>query len=320
MYTLSKKSKYSFLFCFLLLLFFLIFCIYKEMSMPKVYFIRDITPQNLVKLYNKVAKNKIHGKVAIKWHSGEPNGPNILPRDMVMALQQSIPNSNLVETNTLYEGGRDTTEKHRNTLKINGWDFCEVDILDENGNVFLPVNGGKHFSQMSLGKNILSYDSMVVLTHFKGHTMGGFGGSIKNIAIGNADAKVGKALIHGSEGDDLWIANKSLFMENMVESAKASLDFFNGNMVFINVLRNMSVDCDCMGIAAEPVKARNIGILASDDILALDQASIDLVYQLPEDELRDLRERIESREGLHQLEYAEKMGLGSRDYKLIELE
>ena len=287
-------------------------------NVAKVYFTQDISPEGLLKVYNKV-KQDIRGKVAIKWHSGEPNGPNILPVPMVKALQTIIPDSNLVETNTLYEGGRDTTEKHRQTLKINGWTFCKVDIMDEDGNVMLPVKGGKHFKEMSMGKNILNYDSMVVLTHFKGHTMGGFGGSIKNIAIGNADGKVGKAMVHGSTPENTWACDKSPFMENMVESAKATLDHFGKQITYINVMRNMSVDCDCAGVEAEPPKARDIGILASTDIVAVDQASIDLLYKLPEAELHDLKERIESREGLHQLEYGEEMGLGTRKYELIEV-
>ena len=285
----------------------------------KVYFTKDISPEGLLKVYRKVNAD-IQGKVAIKWHSGEPHGPNIIPVPMVKALQQSIPNSNLVETNTLYEGGRDTTEKHRETLKINGWTFCPVDIMDEHGTVMLPVKGGKHFKEMSMGKGILNYDSMVVLTHFKGHTMGGFGGSIKNIAIGNADGKIGKAMVHGSTPDNTWACDKSPFMENMVESAKATVDHFGKQITFINVMRNMSVDCDCAGVEAAPPKARNIGILASTDILAIDQASIDLLYKLPEDELHDLKERIETREGLHQLEYGEKMNLGTRKYQLISID
>lgn len=286
---------------------------------PNVYFTKDISPAGLLKVYNEINKN-IDGKVAIKWHSGERHGPNIIPRDMVKALQETIPNSNLVETNTLYVGDRDTTEKHRETLKINGWDFCDVDIMDSDGTVMLPITGGKHFKEMSMGKNILNYDSMVVLTHFKGHSMGGFGGSIKNIAIGNVDGQVGKRMVHGSQGPSLWLANKSLLMENMVESAKASTDHFKDKIVYINVLRNMSVDCDCAGTAAEPPKASDVGILASTDIVAVDQASIDKVYQLPEHEGHDLKERIQSREGLHQLDYAEQLGLGKRQYNLIDLD
>ena len=290
-----------------------------EQPVAKVYFTKDISPAGLLKVYHRVSQD-IKGKVAIKWHSGEPNGPNIIPVPMVRALQAVIPNSNLVETNTLYEGGRDTTEKHRETLKINGWTFCPVDIMDEAGTVMLPVKGGKHFKEMSMGKNILNYDSMVVLTHFKGHTMGGFGGSIKNIAIGNADGKIGKAMVHGSTPENTWACDKSPFMENMVESAKATVDHFGKQITFINVMRNMSVDCDCAGVDAEPPKARDIGILASTDILAVDQASIDMLYKLPEAELHDLKERIESREGLHQLDYGAEMGLGTRKYELISVD
>ena len=290
-----------------------------EQPVAKVYFTKDISPVGLLKIYNHV-KADIQGKVAIKWHSGEPHGPNIIPVPMVKALQEAVPNSTLVETNTLYVGGRDTTEKHRETLKVNGWTFCPVDIMDEEGTVMLPVKGGKRFKEMSMGRNILNYDSMIVLTHFKGHPMGGFGGSIKNIAIGCADGKIGKALVHGSTPGNTWASSQAPFMENMVESAKATVDHFGKHITFINVMRNMSVDCDCMGVEAAPPKASDIGIVASTDILAVDQASVDLLYKLPEAELHDLKERIESRGGLHQLEYAEQMGLGSRKYELVPLD
>ncbi len=286
---------------------------------PIVYFTRDISPEGLIKIYNKVNQG-ITGKVAVKLHTGEPNGPNILPRDMVKALQATIPNSNIVETNVLYEGPRHTTEGHRETIKINGWDFCPVDIMDEDGAVMLPIKDGKHFKEMSMGKNILNYNSMLVLTHFKGHAMGGFGGSIKNIGIGCADGKIGKGMLHGKKGDSIWNTTGANFQENMVESAKAVVDHFGEHITFINVLRNMSVDCDCSGTAAAPVKARNIGILASTDLLAVDQASIDMVYQLPEEELHDLKERIESREGLRQLSYMKELGMGTGEYTLIDLD
>ncbi len=284
----------------------------------KVYLTKDISPEGLLKAYSRI-KGTIDGKVAIKLHTGEPNGPNIIPVPMVKALQQSIPNSALVETNTYYDGPRETTEGHRKVLKTNGWTFCDVDIMDEDGAVMLPIKNGKHFKEMSLGKNILNYQSMVVLTHFKGHTMGGFGGSIKNIAIGNADGKVGKKMQHTFPGKGQWSVDKERFMEHMVEAAKASADHFGDKIVYINVMRNMSVDCDCTGTSAEPPKARDMGILASTDILAIDQASIDLLYKLPEEELHDLKERIESRRGLRQLSYGEEIGIGTRQYELIEL-
>lgn len=289
-----------------------------------VYYSQDISPEALVKLYDKINKD-IGGKVAIKIHTGEPKGPNILPRDMVKALQQHIPNSVLVETNTLYKGKRYTTADHRETLKINGWDFCPVDIMDEDGAVMIPVKGGKHFKEMSVGKNMLNYDSMVVLTHFKGHLMGGFGGSIKNIAIGCVDGQIGKKMVHGApegkaaENYDNWLKGEA-FMENMAESAKATADHFGKKIVYINVLRNMSVDCDCAGVRAAAPKARNLGILASTDLWAVDQASVDMVYKLPETELHDLKERIESRKALRQLTYLKELGMGKEQYKLVTLD
>ena len=285
-----------------------------------VYFTKDISANGLLNIYSRIHEG-IAGKVGIKLHTGEPDGPNILPRDMVKALQQSIPQSNLVETNTLYKGKRYTTADHRETLKINRWDFCPVDILDEDGAVMIPVKDGKHFTEMSVGKHMLNYDSLVVLTHFKGHAMGGFGGSMKNIAIGCADGPIGKKMVHAAPDNDdyaTWLKGEP-FQENMVESAKATIDHFGRKIVYINVLRNMSVDCDCAGVSAAPVKARNLGILASTDILAIEQASIDMVYQLPEPELNDLRERIESRKGLRQLSYMREMKMGNNRYELITL-
>ena len=283
-----------------------------------VYFTKDISPEGLLKVYEKI-NGSIDGKVAIKWHSGEPNGPNIIPVPMVKALVEAIPNSTLVETNVYYSSPRQTTKGHRETLKTNGWIFSSVDIMDEDGAVMIPIKGGKHFKEMSVGKNLLNYDSMVVLTHFKGHSMGGFGGSMKNIAIGNADGKIGKKMIHTDPGKGQWSINGARFMETMVESAKATLDLFGPKIVYINVMRNMSVDCDCAGTDAAPPKARDIGILASTDLLAIDKASIDLVYALPEHEGHDLKERIESREGLHQLIYMKKLKMGNDNYELIEV-
>lgn len=290
-------------------------------KLPIVYFTRDISPNGLVKLYKKVNKD-IKGKVLIKFHTGEPHGPNILPKDMVKALVDVIPNSSLGDTNTLYKGERYTTEQHRNTIKINGWDkIANVDILDEEGTINFPVKGGKHFKEVSMGGHLANYNSLVVLTHFKGHAMGGFGGSIKNIAIGCADGRIGKAQVHAAPDNEdysKWLMGAP-FMENMVESAKATVDHFGKNITFLNVLRRMSVDCDCAGISAAEPTIKDIGILASTDIVAIDQASIDLVYKAPQEELKDIKERIESREGLHQLEYGEQIGLGSRKYQLVEV-
>ena len=207
---------------------------------------------------------------------------NIIPRPWVKELiEKRLPDASIVETNTYYEGDRYTTELHRETLKVNGWTFCPVDIMDEDGTVMLPVKGGKWFTEMSMGKNITNYDSMLVLTHFKGHTMGGFGGSNKNIGIGCADGRIGKGMIHTAEGsDNMWSIAEEELMERITESSKATVDYFGEHIVFINVLRNMSVSCDCEGVGAAPVVTPNIGIVASTDILAADQASVDLVYAL----------------------------------------
>ena len=285
---------------------------------PTVYFTEEITPASMVKMYEKINQT-IGGRVAIKIHTGEPYGPYILDTELVKAVQQIIPNSALVETNVLYSGPRQRTETHRKVLITNGWTFSEVDILDEDGAIMLPIKGGRRFAEMSIGKNMVNYDSMVVLTHFKGHSMGGFGGSMKNIGVGCACGPVGKAMQHNSPGRQ-WDITGKVFMENMVEAAKAVTDFFSEKIVYINVLNNMSIDCDCLGKAAAPVTARDLGIVASTDLLAVDQASIDLVYRmLPEDELAPLRERFESTDGLHQLTYMAEMGMGNSEYNLVKI-
>lgn len=287
-----------------------------------VYFSRNLDAATIFKLYQKV-NQKISGKVAIKLHTGEKHGPNILPREWVKDFQAKIPNSTIVETNTLYQGTRYTTADHKDTLKVNGWTFCPVDIMDEDGEEAIPVVGGKHLKELHVGKHMKNYDSMIVLTHFKGHAMGGYGGSMKNIAIGCAGGQIGKREVHGvptrNDFDFGTWPMRAPFMELMADSAKATIDFFKGKMCYINVLRRMSVDCDCAGVGAAEPTARDIGILASTDIVAVDQASIDMVYKLPEAELHDLRERIESREGLHQLNAMENLKLGNRKYRLIEI-
>ena len=240
---------------------------------------------------------------------------------MEALVKNDLPGANIVETNTYYEGDRYTTEQHRKTLAVNGWTFCPVDIMDEDGTVVLPVQGGKWFDGMHMGKNIVNYDSLFVLTHFKGHAMGGFGGSNKNIGIGCADGRVGKAEIHTVPGsDNMWSIAKEEMMERMTESAKATVDHFGEHISFVNVLRNMSVSCDCEGVAAAPVVTPNIGILASRDILAIDQASVDLVYALKEEDRHALVERIETRHGLRQLTYMKELGMGNDRYHLIDID
>ena len=276
-----------------------------------VYFTRDLSAEGLIKAYEKVNEN-IKGKVAVKLHTGEAHGPNIIPREWVRELlEKELKDATIIETNTYYEGDRYTTEQHRKTLEINGWTFAPVDIIDEEDTVLLEVNGGKWFKQMSVGSHLKNYDSMVALTHFKGHTQGGFGGSNKNIGIGCADGRHGKAWIHTHKGsDDQWGIAEEEFMERMTESTKASLDFFGKQVTFVNVMRNMSVSCDCEGVAAEPVVTPNVGILSSTDILAVDQACVDIIYAMTEEEHHDMLERIESRHGLRQLSYMKEMGMG----------
>ena len=286
---------------------------------PKVYFTKNITPENMVKLYNLVNEN-IEGKVAVKVHGGETNAPYILPRELVKAVIDAIPNgANIVETNVLYNSVRETTEGNLRTMVDNGWTFAPIDILDSEGIVMLPVPNGKWFKEIAMGKHIKNYDSLVVLTHFKGHAMGGFGGSLKNIAIGIASGKEGKKQLHELDGN-LFGAKNERFMEHMAESGKATQTLFGKHITYMNVMNNMSVDCDCAGASAEKPTVPDIGILASTDLLALDQASIDMLYNLPKEVSEHLRERIESRKGLHQLDAMEALDMGSRDYELVVIE
>ena len=295
-------------------------------SRAKVYFTKHIDARHLIQLYDKINES-IYGKVAIKLHTGEAHGPNILPRDMVRQFLEHIPNSTIVETNTMYKRNRYTTEEHRETLRINGWTFSPVDIMDEEGGVDLPVRGGKHLPFVTMGGHIVNYDSMVVLTHFKGHAMGGYGGSLKNIAIGCASGQVGKRQVHGYLGEqnmppqaEDWANNMphgEKFMELMADSGKATCDYFGKHIVFLNVMRRMSVDCDCAGTTAAKPTIPDLGMMASTDILAIDQACVDMVYAQPEKDRHDLVERIESRHGLHQLQAMKDLKMGNPQYELI---
>lgn len=284
----------------------------KSQEPATVYFLKDLSADSLIKAFDAI-RAPLTGKIAVKLHTGEPNGPNILPSPWVQKLIEHIPNSTIVETNVLYGSPRQTTEGHRQTLKTNGWTFAPVDILDEEGDVNWPIAGGKHLKEVAVGAHLANYDSMLVLTHFKGHAMAGFGGSLKNIAIGCASGRNGKRQIHRN-----WDTG-SQFLERMVEGGKAVTDHFKEKIVYINVLRRMSVDCDCAGTSAAEPKVPDLGILASTDILAIDQASIDMVWALPEKQKHDLVERIESREGLRQLSYMEELGMGRRQYRIVNL-
>ena len=286
-----------------------------------VYFTRDLSAEGLKKIYKRVNAD-LSGNIAVKLHTGEKNGPNIIPREWVKELiREELPDASIIETNTYYEGDRYTTEQHREILEVNGWTFCPVDIIDEDGTEMLPIKDGKWFSEMSVGKNLLNYDSLLALTHFKGHTQGGFGGSNKNIGIGCADGRIGKKMIHTTPGsDDMWDIKTEEFMERMTESTKATIDHFGKKVTYVNVLRNMSVSCDCEGCAAMPVVTPNIGIVASTDILAVDQASVDLVYALKEEDHKDLVERMETRHGMRQLTYMKEIGMGNDKYILIDID
>ncbi len=287
-----------------------------------VYFTREISPEGIKKAFEKVNGN-ITGKVAVKLHTGEPNGPNFTPASWVKEVldtEECLKEATIVETNTYYEGARYTTEDHLKTLEINGWTFRPVDIMDADGTVTLPVKGGKWFTEMSHGKTMIDYDSMFVLTHFKGHTMGGFGGSNKNIGIGCADGRIGKKWIHAHEGGGAWSVVEDELMEKITESTKATIDFFGKNITYVNVMRNMSVDCDCAGVAAAPVVTPNVGILASTDICAIDTACVDLIYAMCEEDHHAMVERIESRHGHRQLSYMNELGMGNNRYILIDLD
>lgn len=282
----------------------------------EVFFTRDISPEGLQKLYARVNEG-IEGKVAIKLHSGEPHGPNLLPVSMIKSLQATIPSSTIVECNVLYGGPRGTTEGHLETIKINGFDFCPVDIMDADGDVDLPIKGGKQLKSVAVGKHFLNYDSMLVYTHFKGHAMGGFGGSLKNLAIGCASGLGGKAEIHHTATQN-WQGGEP-FLERMVEAGAGMSEHYKGHITYINVLKNLSVDCDCDAHGAAPTMA-DIGIVASRDILAVDQASVDMVYAMAKQtKNKDLTERIESRQGLRQLTYMKEMGMGNNTYHIVEV-
>lgn len=277
-----------------------------------VYQTTSLTAEGLVAALRSV-QSTFKGRIAVKLHTGEPHGPNILPREWVKALINELPDAVIVETNTLYGGPRAAASRHRETLVTNGWTFAPVDILDEDGATPWPIAGGSRLKSVTVGSHLDRYDSMLVLTHFKGHGMAGFGGSLKNVAIGCASGREGKAEIHQG-----WERGPA-FLERMADAGKAVTDHFQGRIAYINVLRRMSVDCDCTGTSAAEPEARDLGILASTDILAVDQASIDWVGTLPPAERRPLEERIASRSGLTQLDAMERLAMGVRRYRIESL-
>ena len=285
----------------------------------KVYFSRIISPEKVLELY-KLTDKELPGKIAIKLHSGETGNQNFLQTEFFKPVIDHT-GGTVVECNTAYEGTRNTTEKHLKTLEEHGWSrYFNVDLLDAQGpDLELPIPGGKRIQKNFAGKNLADYDSMLVLSHFKGHPMGGFGGALKQLSIGVASS-YGKAYIHGAgDPDAIWTADHDSFLESMADAASSIVEFFHGNAVYINVMKNMSVDCDCCAVAEDPCM-EDIGILASLDPVAIDQACLDLVYGATNDPGREhLLERIESRNGVHTVEAAADLGVGLREYELIEI-
>jgi len=293
------------------------------MEKSKVYFCKEITPENVVKIFGLLQK-ELPGKVAVKVHSGEEGNQNYLRPEFMKPIIEHV-NGTVVECNTAYAGERNTTEKHLKTLEKHGWNkFFNVDLMDEEGpDISVPILNGKHLQEDFLGKNIQNYDSMLVLSHFKGHPMGGYGGALKQLSIGCASS-VGKAWIHsaGKNKDQysLWnnLPEQDAFLESMAEAASAVVNYFKGNMAFINVMANMSVDCDCCAVAEDPCM-KDIGILASLDPVAIDQACIDLVNTSEDPGKEHFLERVNSRHGIHTIEVSAELGFGTREYELIEV-
>ena len=283
-----------------------------------VYFSKEITPQKVLELYNLLGK-QLPGKVAVKVHSGEKGNQNFLKPDFWKPVIDHV-GGTVVECNTAYKGQRDTTQKHMQLMEDHGWSrYFSVDLLDAQGpDLELPVPNGKIIQKNYVGKDIVNYDSMLVLSHFKGHPMGGFGGALKQLSIGVASS-YGKKYIHGTgKIEDFWNADHDSFLEAMAEAAGSVVEYFKGNLVYVNVMKNMSVDCDCCAKAEDPCIA-DIGILASTDPVAIDQACLDLVYASTDPGKPHLLERIESRNGVHTVETAAALGYGSKEYALIEI-
>lgn len=283
-----------------------------------VYFSRTITPDTVLRLYKLVGK-ELPGKVAVKVHSGEKGNQNFLHPDFWKEIIDYV-GGTVVECNTAYEGARNTTPKHLALLEDHGWNrYFTVDLLDAQGpDLELPIPGGKVIHKNFVGKDIANYDSMLVLSHFKGHPMGGYGGALKQLSIGVASS-YGKAYIHGA-GDpkQLWTADHDSFLESMADAASSVVKYFKGNAVYINVMKNMSVDCDCCAVAEDPCLA-DMGVLASTDPVAIDQACIDLVYGCDDPGKAHFLERVESRNGVHTIESAAALGIGNREYELVEV-
>ncbi len=292
------------------------------MEKAKVYFIREITPSNVVKLYEKLGIT-LDGKVAVKVHSGERGNQNYLHPEFMKDMIEHV-NGTVVECNTAYDGARDTTEKHQELMEEHLWTkYFDVDIMDSEGDMELEIPNGKVIKKNYVGKHLENYDSMLVLSHFKGHPMGGYGGALKQLSIGVASSK-GKRFIHcaGKENgtyEEMFQTDQIKFLESMADAASSVVSYFNGKIAYINVMANLSVDCDCCDVAEDPCM-KDIGILASLDPIAIDKACIDLVEQSDDSGRDHLLERINSRHGKHTIEAALDLGFGTDDYELIEVE
>lgn len=294
------------------------------MEKSKVYFTNEITPESLIKLYEKVGK-ELPGKVAVKVHSGEKGNQNYLHPEFMKPMVERV-NGTIVECNTAYEGQRNSTEKHEKLMEEHGWGkYFDVDILDaEDDDLEIKIPNGKNIKENYLGKNTADYDSMLVISHFKGHPMGGFGGALKQLSIGCASSR-GKSWIHsaGKTTDQavLWdnLPEQDRFLEAMAESASSVVDYFKGNMVFINIMCNMSVDCDCCAVAEDPCM-KDIGVLASLDPIAIDQACVDFVKNSNDPGRDHLLERINSRHGTHTIDVADELGFGTKEYELVNVD
>ena len=285
----------------------------------KVLFTRTISPEMVLTMYEELGK-ELTGHIAIKLHSGEEGNQNFLTPEFWAPIIRHL-DGTVVECNTAYEGSRNTTEKHLKTIEKHGWSrYFNVDLLDAEGpDLVLDIPDGKVIQKNYVGKDIANYNGMLVLSHFKGHPMGGYGGALKQLSIG-CSSSYGKAYIHGAGvPEDIWTANHDLFLASMADAASSVHNYFKDNIVYINVMKNMSVDCDCCAVAEDPCM-KDIGILISTDPIAIDQACLDLVYASDDPGKEHLIERIESRNGVHTIEAAEALGYGSRDYELIEIE
>lgn len=283
----------------------------------KVFFSREITPEKVVELYRAAGK-ELPGRVAVKVHSGEEGNQNFLHPDFWEPMVEAV-NGTIVECNTAYAGSRNTTEKHMATMEKHGWSkYFKVDLLDAEGpDLVLDIPDGKRIKKNYVGKDIVNYDSLLVLSHFKGHPMGGYGGALKQLSIGCASS-FGKAYIHSAgEPEKIWTVDHDSFLESMADAASSVVKLFKGNAVYVNVMKNMSVDCDCCAVAEDPCLA-DIGVLVSTDPVAVDQACVDLVYACDDTGKAHFLERVESRNGVHTIEAAA-IGVGSREYELIEL-